>query len=124
MTYASWQPRYRVTTIAPGKLDLFVLTFIDGVRATIDPITDYDAALARANDFHRDRRCQIKVLPMTGPEVRNLLGITLPDHPEPMDAEVRQRFVENLTRIARDGTDPDARADAFDLLTDMGVFQP
>lgn len=34
MTYASWEPRYRVTTVHPGKLDLFVVTLIDGKRAT------------------------------------------------------------------------------------------
>lgn len=123
MTYASWNRRYRVTTIQPGKLDLFVVTFIDGQRATIDPITDYEAALAKARSFHGERRCQIKVLPMTGPEVRNLLGIDLPDHPEPVDAAVRQMMVEMLIQVARDSNDADARADALKLLAEMGVLQ-
>lgn len=124
MTYATWESRYRVTTVAPGKLDLFVVTFIDGRRAGIDPITGYDAALAKADAFLREHRCQIKVLPMTGPEVRNLLGISLPEHPEPMDAAVRQQIVGTLTQIARESSDADARADAFDLLSDMGVLRP
>lgn len=123
MTYASWEPRHRVTTIGPGKLDLFVLTLIDGKRATIDPITDYDAALAKAETFLRDHRCQIKVLPMTGSEARNLLGISLPARPEPMDAALRQQFVATLTQIARESSDGDARRDALDLLTEMGVLQ-
>ncbi len=124
MTYASWDRRHRVTTIKPGKLDLFAVTFIDGKRATIDPITDYEAALVKAEDFLRDHRCQIKVLPMTGPEVRNLLGIQLPDHPEPIDADVRKLVIDTLTQVARGGSDPDARSDAFELLTDMGVIRP
>jgi hypothetical protein len=123
MTYAGWGRRYRVTTIQPGKLDLFVVTFIDGRRATIDPITDYEAAFARAVEFLGDRQCQIKVLPMTGPEVFNLLGIRLPDHPQPMDADVRQQLVATLKQVASEGTDPDARADALDLLADLGVLQ-
>ena len=123
MTYASWEPRFRVTTILPGKLDLFVVTFIDGVRATIDPITDYEAALAKARLFHGERRCQIKVLPMTGEEVRNLLGIKLPDHPEPVDAAVRQMMVETLMQVARNSNDADARTDALNLLADLGVLQ-
>ena len=122
MTYASWQPRYRVTTIAPGKLDLFAVTFIDGLRAYIDPITDYDTALARDDDFHRDRHCQIKVLPMTGPEVRNLLGIRLPDRPEPVEADVRQQLVDTLRQVASASNDPDARTDALALLADMGAL--
>lgn len=123
MTYTAWQPRHRVTTIAPGKLDLFAVTLIDGRRGSIDPITEYAAALARADAFARDRRCQIKVLPMTGPEVRNLLGVKLPDHHEPMDAELRQQTIATLKQVASEGTDPDARADALALLADMGVLQ-
>lgn len=123
MTYASWNPRHRVTTISPGKLDLFVITFIDGKRATIDPIDAYDAALARAKTFHRDHPCQIKVLPVTGPEARNLLGIELPDRPEPRDAELRQQFVATLTQIVRDSNDADTRGDALELLTEMGSLQ-
>ena len=123
MTYASWEPRHRVTTIRPGKLDLFVVTLIDGKCSLIEPITQYEVALARTYDFIRDHRCQIKVLPMTGPEVRNLLGISLPDHPQPMDADVRQQMVATLTLVVRESGDPDARADAFDLLNEMGVLQ-
>lgn len=120
MTYPSWEPRHRVTTVQPGKLDLFALTLVDGARAALDPITDYDAALARARAFHRDRPCQIKVLPVTGPELRNLLGIALPARPQPVDAAVRQEMVDTLRRVLRDGSDADARADALGLLTELG----
>ena len=89
MTHASWEPRYRITTVAPGKWDLFVLTLIDGKRASIDPVTDYEIALARARAFHRDNQAQIKVLPMTGPEVCNLLGIKHPDRPHPARTRTR-----------------------------------
>lgn len=123
MTYASWEPRHRVTTIRPGKLDLFVVTFIDGKRATIDPVTGYDAALAKADAFNRDHRCQIKVLPMTGTEVRTLLGIHLREHPEPMEVAVRQQLLDTLMQVARESSDADAREDAVALLGDMGVLQ-
>lgn len=123
MIYASWEPRHRATTISPGKLDLFAVTFVDGKRATIDPIADYEAALTKAEAFLREHRCQIKVLPMTGEEVRNLLGIRLPDHPEPMDAAVRQLIIDTLMQVVRESSDRDARADAVGLLTEMGVLQ-
>lgn len=120
MTYASWEPRYRVTTVAPGKLDLFVITLIDGKLATFDAVTEYESTLARARAFVRDRQCQVKVLPMTGPELRNLFGISLPERPRPMDAAVRQQITGTLLQVARDSNDPDARADALKLLADMG----
>lgn len=125
MTYAAWEPRYRVATIAPGKIDLFVVTFIDGRRAAVQPITEYDGALAKARAFHRDNpRCQIKVLPVDGKELRNLVGVTPADPPEPLDPALRQEVIGRLTQIARDSSDGDARQDAFDLLRDMGVFKP
>ena len=57
---------------------------------------------------------------MTGPEMRNLLGIALPD-PKPVDAEAKQEIIDMLIRVARESSDPDARTDAFQLLTEMGV---
>lgn len=121
MTYPSWQPRHRLTTVPPGKLDLFVLTLVDGVRAAVDPVTEYDAALVRAQTFHRNTPCQIKVLPVTGPELRNLLGIATPDRPQPVDAAVCQLAVDTLIRVVSESSDPDARADALAMLTAMGV---
>lgn len=123
MTYASWKPRHRCTTVAPGKLDLFVLTLVDGARAALDPVTDYDAALARARAFHRDHQCQVKVLPLTGAEARNLLGITAPERPQPMDAADLGLLRDTLTDVVRNSGDGDARADALALLTDMGVVR-
>ncbi|UZK65865.1 hypothetical protein [Sphingomonas sp. M1-B02] len=120
MTYAPWGPRYRLTTVAPGKLDLFVITFVDGKRATIDPITQYEDALAKVRAFHREHQCQIKVLPMTGPEVRNLLAIDLPEHSKPVDATFRDQMVGTLRQSVRESSDADARADALELLTEMG----
>ena len=124
MTYASWMPRYRVMTDTPGKLDLFVVTFIDGRRAALQPIDEYEAALAKARAFVADHKCQVKVLPMTGPEVRNMLGLRLPDKPERMDPVLRRQMVDRLRGIGRDSDDEDARRDAFDLLSDMGAMQP
>lgn len=124
MTYASWEPRYRATTVTPGKLDLFVVTFVNGRRTRIESILEYDDEVARAREFVRDHKCQIKVLPMTGPEFRNLLGITLPEHSKPMDAALRQLTVDTAMRVARESSDPDARCDALELLTDIGAFRP
>lgn len=120
MTYASWGPRHRLTTVQPGKLDLFVLTLIDGRRAGVDAVTDYELVLARAKAFHRDHECQIKVLPLTGPEVRNLLGINFPQNPQPIDAADRQQIIDTLLQVARESSDADARVDALQLLRDLG----
>lgn len=120
MTYTSWESRHRCTAVAPGKLDLFVLTLVEGRRVNIDPVTEYDAALRRARAFHRDHRCQVKMLPMTGAELRNYLGMSLPEHPQPVDAADFQEMVNTLQQVARDSSDADARADALDLLAELG----
>ena len=96
---------------------------VAGVCDWFEPITAYDAAVAKAHAFHRDHPCQIKVLPVTGPEARNLLGISLPERPQPMDVEVRQQIVTTLTDVATNSSDCDARRDAISLLREMGVLQ-
>lgn len=121
MTYAAWDPKHRLTTIRPGKVDLFVLTLIDGKRASIAPVTDYEVALAKAQAFHRDHPCQIKVLSMSGPELFNFIGLTLPDRPQPIDAGILQEMTDTLMQVARESSDPDARTDALQLLTKLGV---
>jgi hypothetical protein len=122
MTYSGWEPRHRVTTISPGKLDLFVVTLVEGKRVCIDTVMDYEVALARAQAFHSNHPCQIKVLPLTGGETCNMLGIRRPDHPEPMNTEIRKLLIDRLTHIVRESNDSDARRDGFDLLIDMGAF--
>ncbi|AOH85128.1 hypothetical protein AWL63_15345 [Sphingomonas panacis] len=125
MSYMSWEPRYRVTTIAPGKLDIFVVTLVDGRRAAVDAITEYEAALTRANAFSNEHpnRCQIKVLPLTYAEFCNLFNVTLPEQPEPSDPAERKYVTELLLHIARNTNDGDARSDALDLLLKSGVIQ-
>jgi hypothetical protein len=122
MTYASWEPRYRVASIEPGKLDLLVVTLIDGKRAALCSVLDYDAAVAKARAFAAEHQCQIKVLPLTGPEARNFLDLTPDDPPSELDPVMRAEMVECLLTVARDSSDSDARRDAHDLLTEWGVI--
>lgn len=121
MTYAAWGPRHRCTTIAPGKLDLFVVTLVEGKLGALDTVMDYEAALERAREFHRDNPCQIKVLPMSGEELRNYLGIELPKTQRPMTEAEREMVHGKLTGILRDSNDADTRADALDLLSELGM---
>lgn len=122
MTYPSWEPRHRLTMIAPGKLDVFVLTLVNGKRAHIDAVCDYDVAVDRARAFHRDNPCQVKVLPLTGGELRNLLGTPVPNKPQPIDDATHQLIVSTITDVAANSSGTDARRDALALLREMGVL--
>lgn len=122
MTNAGW-PYSGFFTTRPGKMDLFVLTLIDGEIVGIDAVTEYDAAVARAHALHRDRDCQIKVLAVTGEVVFSLFGIKPPEYPEPMDPALRRTFINTLTRIAQSSSDRGARIEAAELLGKMGVRQ-
>ena len=64
MTHAGW-PFSGFFTTRPGKMDLFVLTLIDGEITHVEAIMDYDAAVTRAQALHCDRDCMVKVLPVT-----------------------------------------------------------
>ena len=123
MTQIGWERRHRVTTIRPGKSDLFVVTFVEGKRAHVDPIYDYEVAVERATAFHRDHPGQIKVIPLSGPEFRNMFGIEVATSPEPLDDATRQLVVSTLTDVAGTSNDGDVRQDALTLLSEMGALQ-
>lgn len=123
LTQTGWERRHRVTTIRPGKSDLFAVTFVEGKRAHVDPIYDYEVAVERATAFHRDHPCQIKVIPLSGLEFRNMFGIEVATSPEPLDDATRQLFISTLTDVAGNSNDGDARRDALLLLKEMGVLQ-
>lgn len=124
MTYAAWEPRHRVTTVAPGKLDLFVATFLDGRLAAVQPVTEYDAALAKARSFLPERPCQIKVLPLSGREAHGFGLYEVATAPEPLSSADQALIRDTLLQVCHESSDADARADALDVLTTMGVIQP
>lgn len=123
MTYASWEPSPRVTTTTPGRLDIFVVTLVDGKLAKFDPISEYEAALERAQAFIKGHRVPIKVLCMSGPEFTNFAGIKPAERPEPIDFAERKALADMVLQIATDSSDPDARREAFALLKRMGVVK-
>lgn len=122
MTHAGW-PFSGFFTTRPGKMDLFVLTLIDGEITHVEAIMDYDAAVTRAQELHCDRDCMVKVLPVTGQVVFSLFGIKPPERPEPRDPALRRKLVNRLANIARSSTDRGARVEATELLKEMGVLQ-
>lgn len=120
MTHASW-PFSGFFTTRPRRMDLFVLTLIDGEITSIETIMDYDAAVTRAHALQRDRDCQVKVLPVTSEVVFSLFGIKPPERPEQMDPALRRKLVNRLAKIARSSADRGARVEATALLKEMGV---
>lgn len=123
--YSSWRPRFRAMCPEPGPLDLFLVILIDGRRMTIQHATDHARWRAAAERLAHEQRCQVKVLPMTGDELMNYLGI-VPDPPQPianLDPEFRQQAVRNCLDVLRECGSQDDREQALDLLTKMGALQ-
>ena len=118
MTYLPPIPHQSVATYPPRASDQYVVTLVDGRPATFDAIVRYDAALARAEHFLRDRHCRMMVLPVSERELDNLFGFD----PSLGDPD-RLLVVRTLTRIVRDSGDAKARRDACDLLIKLGVLK-
>ena len=128
--WSAGQPRNcnRVAALDPGPGDLFVVTTIEGKRAFIEPITDYEKALKRAVEFarvtQRKRRFTIKVLSMSANELLAHMGLTPADlalDGFPQDeTEFRREASELCMRVLCDSGDAIARADAHELLTQLG----
>jgi len=119
----------RVATMAPGPGDLFVMTTLDGKRVFVEPIDQYDRAVRIAEGFARrivhDRPVIIRVLPMSLPEM--LAHMRMP--PEKLaagldadDGADRKLITDTCMAALRESSDQHVRAEAFALLTSMGVL--
>lgn len=127
-----WTPNgNRVAALPPGSGDLFVVTTLFGQRITVEPVSAFDAAVARAEAFARgmahDRPFTVKVLCMSFRELLAAQGLAMEHmragYTHEDEAEDRQRAIEACTATLRDSNDPTVRADAFEVLTSMGVIK-
>ena len=123
--YRSWRPRFRAMCPEPGPQDLFLVILVNGQRASIQSVEDYDRWRWAAEQLAEQQQCQVKVLPMTGDEMMNFYGIS-PQPPQPianLDREFREQAVRNCLDVLRECGSQKDRAQALDLLTKMGALQ-
>jgi hypothetical protein len=123
--YRSWRPRFRAMCPEPGPQDLFLVILVNGQRASIQSVEDYDRWRWAAEQLAEQQQCQVKVLPMTGDEMMNFCGIS-PHPPQPianLDPEFREQAVRNCLDVLRECGSQEDRAQALGLLTKMGALQ-
>jgi hypothetical protein len=121
---------HTVVTMPPSRDDLFVVTTVSGRAAHVQPIDQYHAAVQAAHDFvarlKHPRPVSVKLFCLTQSEAHGM-GFLRDDQlePEPPEAHAaaRQFAIATLNGVLRDGTDPQARVDAFNLLQEIGVIQ-
>lgn len=119
----------RVVVLPPTEGDLFVAIAVGGSAAVLWPVEEYDRALEVAQRFTRRLRTAqpvtVKVLCVTLGEAQRFgflpTGASPPQAPEE-DAEARQFIVSNLWRIVRNSNEAKPRADALDLLKQLGAM--
>lgn len=122
--YRTWRPIYRAMCPEPGPRDLFLVVLMNGRRVSLQPVTDYERLREVAERFAREQECQVKVLPMTGGELMNFLGIE-PGEPQSMDTldpAFRAQAVQNCLDAMQACIEPRERADAMDLLRRLGAL--
>ena len=123
--YRSWRAVHRVICPEPGPRDLFLVVLINGRRASIQHADEYDKWRAAAEQLAAQEHCNVKVLPMTGNELMNFLGV----EPEPsrpianLDAAFREQAVKNCMDVLRQCNGEQDRGDALELLGHLGVLQ-
>jgi hypothetical protein len=123
--YRSWRSRFRAICPEPGPQDLFLLVLINGRRAAIQHAADYAQWRGAAERLAESQQCQVKVLPMTGGELMNFLGIHCADlQPiEGIDAAFREQAVRNCLDVLRECGGQQDREDALTLLGQLGALQ-
>lgn len=119
----------RVATMAPGPGDVMVLTTVGGKRVLMHTVEQYDHALKLA------QAAALRMSPM--PVTIRVMGLSLaeaqamglaPDDlfqdmtPED-DAQMRRIVVNTLHAVLRDCNEPQPRAEAMQLLRQMGELK-
>lgn len=123
--YRSWRAAHRAMCPEPGPRDLFLVILINGRRATIQHADEYDRWRKAAERLAAQEQCDVKVLPMSGGEMMNFLGIE-PAPPQPianLDPAFREQAVKNCMDVLRECASERDRADALDMLGHLGVLQ-
>lgn len=123
--YRSWRAQHRAICPEPGSRDLFLVILINGRRATIQFADEYDRWRAAAEKLVEQHKCDVKVLPMSGDELMNFLGIQ-PAPPQPienLDPAFREQAVKNCVDVLRDSNCEWDRANALELLGQLGAMQ-
>ncbi len=123
--YRSWRAPFRAMCPEPGPLDLFLVILINGKRVAIQQADEYERWRVAAERLAAQEGVNVKVLPMSGSELMNFLGIeTEPDQPiADLDPAFRAQAVTNFMDVLRGGSSERDRADALDMLGHLGVLQ-
>lgn len=123
--FRSWRAVHRAMCPEPGPRDLFLVILINGKRVAIQQADEYDKWRAAAERLVAQEHCDVKVLPMSGSELMNFLGVE-PEQPQPianLDPAFREQAVTNFMDVLRGGSGERDRADALDMLGHLGVLQ-
>lgn len=121
-----------VAALQPAPGDLFVVTTLSAKVVFVKPADEYEQALRLAQSLAeqvspKGRPFTVKVLGMSLDELLAFEGISRDEFAAGLktnDAELRQLAESTCKDVLRRSNDAAVRADAMDLLTDMGVFRP
>ena len=123
--YRSWRAAHRAMCPEPGARDLFLVILINGKRAAIQHAEEYDRWRRAAEQLAAQEGVSVKVLPMSGNEMMNFLGIE-PEPSQPianLDPAFREQAVKNCMDVLRECGGAHDRDVALDLLGHLGVLQ-
>lgn len=118
-----------VVALPPSPGDVFVVTTIEGRRVLIDTVDGYSRVLRIADAFVRrfrsDRPVTVKVLCLSLWEARAMgyVPASLFHDQTPCEGEtVRRAVVNTCTDALRHSDDARVRAEALQLLNDLGAM--
>lgn len=123
--YRSWRAPYRAMCPEPGPRDLFLVILINGKRAAIQHADEYDRWRVAAERLAAQESVNVKVLPMSGSEMMNFLGIE-PESSQPianLEPAFREQAVKNCMDVLRECSGAHDRKVALELLGHLGVMQ-
>jgi hypothetical protein len=126
----NWGPHgNRVASSPPGHGDVFCVTTLLGKRVFLETVSDYAAALDRANRFIAVTKhiapltVRVMCLSLVEAQAMGFVPDNLVQEQTPeQEAETRQLVVTTLLDVLRKSNEPAPRAEAMQLLQALKVI--
>lgn len=122
-----WGNRNSVVTLAPCPDSVFAITTVGGQAVSVQPVHQFESVVRTAHGFARrvqaTRPVTIKVLCLTLGEAVLMGFVVLPDEGCPYQAgQDRQLVIGTMMQALAQSNEPQVRADAIDILKQMGAI--
>ena len=118
LKFLNMPPSLNWIPVEPGDVALVLL--VGGKRYAVRPVSDWDKLFAAAKDIAWETKLPVKLLPLTGTELCNFLGVAPDVLSDPSETAADFHLIMTTCwEVLAEAQDPDARKQAIELMQSL-----